>query len=441
MLKSLYYSHRVIPYRTPSGATIGRHRTGGRDDFASSLTAALTKHYTPRKLSPNSPLLRLGPPRASLPHPGLTPPGIRPPVGPTPPVPDTGAPHEFTAQEVGRVDRAPMAFFEHNGELVISGITRNGIHETPVWTYNDSQGVRRRSVLPQASESGAAGYSFGNGLHLTPESWGGAVDYTAPSPDGPWEKHDYTHLIPHQYKNLKWGFSYQCPVTGREFMGFGNADHPGMVISKQNGEWQLFAAPPDMRFPTGVGVINSGPNKGTTLISSCTYGHTVLHAVEPDGSTRKIMELGDWGFVRADHRQRVLYLSSEEGRVYWASFDNLDQWKECKYLKPAGPVDKIERLCEPAIHPQTGTMIFPAIGKDGTALYEAQRKGSDIVLNEVLWLPGIGEWSVKTATVNGEFYLGTGLKTGLAADRTPGVIYKMDLAKPDRMLPGATRRA
>lgn len=441
MLKSLYNSQSIQPYRTPSGGTIGRHKTGGASNFSSSLANAITRNLKPTQISSNSPLVRFGPPISAPPstggrYPGATPTtpnptppsSVRPPSGTAPAVPETGAPHDFEAQKVGQVDRAPMAFFEHNGELVISGITRNGINKTPVWTYNESTGVRQRSILPEAAESGATGYSTGGSLHLTPESWGGAIDYTATNPDGPWEKHDYTHLVPHDYTNLKWGFSYQCPVTGKEFMGFGNGKHPGMVISRENGEWQLFSGPKDMLFPTGVGVINTGANKGTTLVSSCTYGRTVVHVVEPDGSTRKVKELGSWGVLRADHRQRVNYLSGEEGKVYWSSFDNPDEWKECKYNKPSGPVGKIEPIQgEPNIHPDTGTMIFPGMGKDGTALYEARREGNDIVLDEVLWLPGIGEWSIKTAVVNGDFYLGTGKQTGQAADRTPGVIYKVEL--------------
>jgi hypothetical protein len=440
LLKSLYHSQSIQLYRTPSGSTIGSHRTSStskKSDFSSTLANAITKNLSPNKISSNSPLVRFGSPISNPPSlggrfpttpPSTTTPGTNPPTGTAPAVPDTGGPHDFEAEQVGQIDRAPMAFFEHDGELVVSGITRNGISETPVWTYTNENGVQQRSVLPEAAESGATGYSFGNGLHLTPESWGGAIDYTAASPDGPWYKHDYTSLVPHDYTNLKWGFSYQCPVTGQEYMGFGNGNHPGMVISKQNGEWQVLAAPGDMRFPTGVGVISTGSNKGTTLISSCSYGYTVVHAVEPDGSTRKVMEAGDWGVLRADHRQRVNYLSTEEGRVYWSSFDNPDVWKECKYIKPSGQVDKIEPLQgEPNIHPDTGTMIFPAMGDDGTALYEARREGDDMVLEEVLWMPGIGEWSIKTAIVDGEFYLGTGKQTGQEADRTPGVIYKIDL--------------
>ncbi len=453
MLKSLYHSQSIQPYRTPSGGTIGSHRTGGtssKSGFSSTLADAITRNLKPTKISNNSPLVRFGPPVSNPPSmggrypttPPATTPGTKPPTGTAPPVPDTGAPHEFEAQKVGQVDRAPMAFFEHNGELVISGITRNGISNTPVWTYNENDGVRQRSVLPESAESGATGYSTGGSMHLTPESWGGVIDYTAASPDGPWEKHDYTHLVPHDYTNLKWGFSYQCPVTGKEFMGFGNGSHPGMVISREGGDWQVFAAPGDMRFPTGVSVINTGPKKGTTLVSSCTYGYTVVHAVDPDGTTRKVKELGAWGVLRADHRQRVNYLSGEEGRVYWSSFDNPDVWKECKYNKPSGPVGNIEPIQgEPNIHPDTGTMIFPGMGKDGTALYEARREGDDIVLDEVLWMPGIGEWSIKTAVVNGDFYLGTGVKSGQDADRTPGVIYKVDLQTPSRIVPDTGTRS
>ncbi|MFH2127779.1 MAG: hypothetical protein ABIK12_14780, partial [Pseudomonadota bacterium] len=153
MLKSLYYSQRIQPYRTPSGGTIGRHQTGGADDFSSTLANAITRNLKPTKISANSPLVRFGPPVSAPPSQGgrypvtppATTPGAKPPTGTAPAGPDTGAPHKFDAQQVGQVDRAPMAFFEHNGELVISGITRNGISNTPVWTYNEKDGVRQRS--------------------------------------------------------------------------------------------------------------------------------------------------------------------------------------------------------------------------------------------------------------------------------------------------------
>jgi len=421
-------TRRITPYRTPEGRTIGRDPNGA--GFQSQLKSALSRLSQPSQLSSSSPLVRLGPERAYTemvrewtPHDTIQSldPQFRPQID---------GDNSFAAQEVGTVARAPMAFFEHEGELVVSAITRNGMNQTPIWTYSPEEGVRQTSVLPESAESGHMGYSFGNGLHLTPESWSGPVDYTAASPEGPWEKHDYTHLCPHDYKNLKWGFSYQCPTTGREFIGFGNADHPGMVITKGSEDWELFAAPDDMRFPTGVGVVTGGDNDGATLVSSVTYGHGVVHAIRPDGSTEKLMEFPSGAVVRPDHNARVMYVSTGQGRVYWADFDDLNDWREVKYMKPSGPVDHVEPLTEPNLHPATGTMLFPGMGKDGTALYEARREGEDIVLHEVLWLEGVGQWSIKTATVGDDFYLGTAAMNGQAADRAPGVIYRVDLA-PD----------
>lgn len=430
----------VVPYRTPQGRTIGRHRTGRGSGsarahgFAQSLERALRRH-TPRPYSSNSPLVRLRPLPRVRSHGRPWPPGggspIRP-VDPNWPTPGPG-PYSYQVVEVGKVDRAPMAMFAHQGELVISGISRNGMERTPVWTYREGEGVRRRSFLPGSNEAGAAGFSTGSEINLTPESWGGPVLYTAPGPEGPWTKHDFTRLVPHEYKNLKWGFSYRCPATGRRFMGFGNADHPGMVLHYSGGEWKVLAAPQDMRYPTGVAAIPNGPNQGATVVSSSTYGLCRVHLVGADGSVRKIMEIPDWGFVRADHANRIVYLAGENGRVYWASFDNPGRWKECKYVKPSGPVDHIEKLGIPNLHPKSGRMIFPTRTAEGDAMgvYEARREGGDIVLHQVAWLPGTGEWTAQSAVVNGQLYLGSGLHTGQAADRTPGVIYKLE-ASPAR---------
>jgi hypothetical protein len=339
--------------------------------------------------------------------------------------------YKYQLVKVGEIDRAPMAMFEHQGELVISAITRNGISETPVWSYQEGEGVQKRSKLPEQAESGHYGYSFGDGFHLTPESHEGMVDYTASSPDGPWTKHDYSHLNPHSYKNLKWGFSYKCPVTDRQFMGFGNSDHPGVVISynSDSGEWETFAAPEDMRFPTGLGVITGGSNNGSVLISSCTYGSTRIHLVDKNGNSEKVKDFGQWGVVRADHNERVAYFMGEDGKVFWSSFDDLHNWKECKYQKPAGEVDHVEGLGEPNIHPQTGRMIFPAVDGDNgnTGFYEASREGSDIVLKEVAWLGGVGQWGGKSAVVGDDFYFGSGITTGKDHDRTPGAIYRLEL--------------
>ncbi len=333
---------------------------------------------------------------------------------------------EYGYQEVGEIDRAPMAMFEHNGELLISAITRNGMDETPIWSYSEKDGVQRRGALPEQAESGHYGYSFGDGFHLTPESWGGCKDYVASSPDGPYIEQDYTYLVPHDYKNLKWGFSYISEATGRQFMGFGNAGHSGMVITYGNGGWQLFSAPEDMRFPTGLGVVTGGANDGKVLVSSA-YGGTRIHEVDQDGNTRLVTTFDGWGVLRADQNARRFYTTTDQGKVYWASFDDPDTWKEAKYQSPSGSLDKIQGFGEPAIHPQTGRMIFPAMnqGSGATWFYEASMDGDNVVLTEVLYIEGAGAWAGKMAAVGDKLYYGTGRATGQAADQTPGVIYEI----------------
>ena len=97
-------------------------------------------------------------------------------------------------------------------------------------------------------------------------------------------------------------------------MGFGNADHAGVVIGYEPGEgWQTFAADEDMRFPTGLGVVTSGPDAGTTLISSA-YGHTRLHAVDDQGNVTKIRDFDGWGVLRVDQTQQIAYMATDEGR-------------------------------------------------------------------------------------------------------------------------------
>ena len=341
---------------------------------------------------------------------------------------------DYRLSEVGRIDRPPMAMFEHNGELLISAVTRNGISETPIWSYSEETGVQKRGTLPVDAESGHAGYSYGSGFHLTPESWSGMKDYTASSPDGPFTERDYTHLNPHEYKNLKWGFSYQCPETGRQFMGFGNADHPGVVLSYDEsiGDWTTFSADPELRFPIAMGVITGGPNDGVALVSSNTYGSNRLHAVHPDGTTEQIKGFDDWGTMAIDHEQRVVYASLEQsGKVYWAPFDNLDSWQECKYVKPAGEVDSIEGMGEGKIHPRTGKMIFPAADLEAgnTAFYEANFEDGEMVLNEVAYLSGVGKWAGKLAVVGDDLYYGSGVAQGSKdADAVPGAIYRVDVS-------------
>ena len=341
---------------------------------------------------------------------------------------DGGPVNSYSATEVGTIARAPMAMFEHKGELIISAITRNGINETPIWSYSESGGVQRRGRLPEQAESGHYGFSFGDGFHLTPESHGGPVDYVAYSPDGPYIKQDYSHLVPHSYKNLKWGFSYIDPASGRQFMGFGNAGHPGMVITFEGGEWKLFSAPGDMRFPTGLGVINGGVNDGTVLISS-SYGGGKIHAVDPSGNTRTVKDLGDWSVLRVDQGNRIAYATTGRGEVYWASVDNLDHWQEVSSQKSSGDTPgKIEGFGEPMIHPQTGRMIFPAMSESqgATWFYEARMEGGQVVLHEVLRIDGAAAWAGKMATVGNELYYGTGRANGQASDRTEGVIYKIN---------------
>ncbi len=451
MQTPVYIAGPVIPYVTRDGRTFGG---GGRSEngrsFHSILAGSLSRGRTSRASgSPtfysstsstsrgsdssgflagsawwsNSPLRRASGPGAF--SPSWRRGGGTSPIRPIGPAPAPGGNGRYRLDKLGMIDRAPMAMFGHQGELIVSAITRNEIHETPIWSYSDATGVQKRSTLPELAESGNYGYSFGDGLHLTLESSGGPVDYVAPGPDGPWVRHDYTYLVPHQYKNLQWGYSYRCPVTGREFMGFGNADHPGMMLTLKDGKWQLFSAPEDMRFPTGMGVITRGKNRGTTLISS-SFGDTRVHAVDAQGNTRLLRKFPAWGFLRVDQRAGVAYLASETGRVWWASLEDLDTWKECKYKDPGGFVDKIDILGEPNIHPRSGRMIFPTRGEDGVNVYEARRQGGDIVLQRVLSLPGMGEWSVKTAVVGNDFYLGTGQQTGLANDRTPGVLFKLN---------------
>ena len=349
--------------------------------------------------------------------------------------------YEYRLVKVGETERAPMAFFEHDGQLVMSGITRNEMEETPVWTYTPGGTVQQASALPEWSESGAAGYSTGDMIHLTPEAWHGMVDYTAESPDGEWTKHDYTHLNPHEYKNLKWGFSTRDADTGNQYMGFGNGDHPGVVISYQNGEWRTFAATEEMRFPTAVSDITTGPNAGSTLISSSSYGESHLHLVRPDGSVQTLQDYNAWGFAKVDNADGVAYMALEDGRVMWAPLSDLNSWKECQYEKPSGAVDRIEILGEPVRNSQTGRMLFPTRDAEAgaTGFYEPRFENGEVTLKQVAWLSGAGDWAVKVAEVDGQMYLGTGMRTSLQEDLTPGAIYRLEaVAKDGSTLPSTT---
>ena len=88
----------------------------------------------------------------------------------------------------------------------------------------------------------------------------------------------------------------------------------------------------------------------------------------------------------------------------------------------------IEGLGEPNIHPQTGRMIFPAVDSDSgnTGFYEAQVEDGQVVLKEIAWLSGVGEWAGKSAVVGDDFYYGSGISTGLDADLTTVAIYRLE---------------
>ena len=334
--------------------------------------------------------------------------------------------------KVGEIDRAPMAFFAHDGQLVISGITRDQIHETPVWTYTPGGTVAKASRLPEWCESGAAGFSAGGMIHLVPEAWQGMVLYTARSPRGPWTRHDFTSLNPHDYKDLKWGFATLDPDTGHQYLGFGNADHPGLMLIR-DGEWKLFAATREMRFPTAVSDITQGLNAGSTLVSTSTYGQSRLHLVRPDGGVQTLREFSVWGFARVDNADGLAYMALEDGRVMWSTVSDLINWKECQYHKPSGAVGRIEILGEPQRHPRTGRMLLPT--RDSVAgavgLYEPGWVKGELVLRQVAWLEGAGDWAVKLTEVDGRMYLGAGLRTNVPEDRTPGGIYRLEIVAGD----------
>lgn len=356
-------------------------------------------------------------------------------TGAVPRQPPQGSYH-FALVKVGEIDRAPMAFFAHDGQLVLSGITRNQIHVTPVWTYTPGGTVAQASLLPEWCESGAAGYSAEGIIHLVPEAWQGMVLYTAPEPGGPWTRHDFGHLNPHADKDLKWGFAARDPDTGRQFLGFGNAHHPGVVLLR-DGAWKLFAATPEMHFPTGVSDITQGLNTGSSLVSTSTYGQSRLHLVRPDGSVQTLGEFNAWGFARVDNTEGLAYLALEDGRVMWSTVSDIVNWRECRYEKPRGPVGRIEILGEPQRHPGTGRLLFPTRDSEaGTVgLYEPHWLKGELVLRQVGWLEGAGIWSVKLAELDGRMYLGAGLRGNAPEDRTPGGVYRLEL-RPGALPPG-----
>jgi hypothetical protein len=348
-----------------------------------------------------------------------------------------GEKYQYNIEKVGEIQRAPHAMFEHNGELVMSTISRNGISHSPIYTYSDENGLKKRGQLPDSNEAGNYGFSFDDGLHIVAEAWKGMIDYVAQSPDGPWVKHDYTHLNPHSYKNLKWGFGYKCPVTGQEFMGFGNDRHPGVVITNQGGEWKLLSAPKDMLFPTSMGVISDGPNSGTRLICSSTYDKTRLYAVDASGQTSKLHEFDGWSYMTADHNNRLAYVATEKGNVYWSSFDDLKNWQECQYQDAQGnALDKLGRCGELNVHPKTGLVILPAadgghIGnnsptaKMGTSFYEAVPMDNTVAFRQVGRIEDAGLWELRSSVVGNDLYYGTGIVSDKKQDAAPGGIYRI----------------
>ncbi len=366
---------------------------------------------------------------------------------------------EYSIQQVGETQRAPMAMFGNDDELIVSTISRNGIAKSPVYSYDELGGLRQRGQLPDEVESGNYGFTAEDGIHVVAESWRGMVEYVAPTPDGPWEKHDLTSLNPHEYKNLKWGFGTRSPLTGNQYLGFGNDQQPGVVLTRESGSWQVLAAPDDMLFPTSMGEITSGENSGTRLICSSTYGETRLHAVDADGTTRKLAEFDGWSYMTADPTNEIVYVASESGQVYWSRFDDLENWQPVQAYDAQGNLqESIGRAGEINIHPGTGQVILPAadsgwIGNNepmpsmGTTIYAAELENGVPVFRAIDRIEGAGLWELRTAQVGDDLYFGTGLASSQKQDGSAGAIYRIgasgldDLAAArsyeQRIMPGA----
>jgi len=344
---------------------------------------------------------------------------------------------KYSVQQVGQTNRAPMAMFSRGDELITSIISRNGTSKSSVYSYDSTGGLQLRGQLPDDVESGNYGFTAEDGVHIVAEAWNGMVEYVAPTPDGPWVKHDLTSLNPHEYKNLKWGFGFHSPTTGNQYLGFGNDRHPGVVLSRKNGTWQPLAAPEDMLFPTSMGEINDGVNAGTRLICSSTYGETRLHAVDANGNTRKLAEFDGWSYMTADPINRVAYVASESGQVFWSAFDDLENWQQATYLdKDGNTLDNIGRAGEINIHPTSGQVILPAadsgwIGNNtpttemGTNLYAASMVNGAPVFRQIDRIEGAGLWELRTAAVGNDLYLGTGLVSNQQQDAAPGGLYRI----------------
>ena len=450
MYRPVQYIKTVTPYQNPEGRTFGRV-TKSSGNFPSYLNRALSSQPAAQSLSTSSPLVRL----ASLPPaggnfylPGLS--GSRNAsgsggssavTGVSGTYSTTSGSSKYQAVMVAETARAPMAMFGYGDELVVSVISRSDMDCTPVYTYSGEEGLRLRSVLGEQAESGNYGFSAGGTLHMVAEAWDGMVDWTATSPDGPWIKNDFSDICPHSYKNLKWGFGYKCPVTGQQYLGFGNDDHPGCVLQYKNDSWQVLAAPEDMLFPTSMGVISKGSNQGTALIASATYGQSRLHTVSADGTTEKAAEFAGWGYMTVDHTAGIAYFASETGHVYYSSFNDLKNWKECQYQDAQGKtLSKLGRCGELNVHPKTGKVIVPVAEQGGavgdnqpvteaaTLFYEAVVQNGKVTLKEAGRVEGTGFWELRTAVVGDELYYGSGLVSDKAQDAGPGAIYRVDVA-------------
>ena len=327
------------------------------------------------------------------------------------PEPQTKAEYSYAAHEVATIDRAPMAMFEHDGLLMISCISRT-LAKTPVWRLDPvTGGLVSFGKLPEHCESGHYGYSWGGGFHLTPESNGGCTDYEY---CGGWNKVDHTGLCPHEYTNLKWGFAYRCPNSLRQFLGFGNAEHPGMLLEYRSG-WQLFAAPGDMRFPTSVVVLNAGD----VMVASNGGGQSKGHLLGGvSGQVLATKDFPGWVVLGAHHGEGYLVAGTDTSELWWARMENPTSWVSMGAVLGG-------KMGEPCIHPVSGRMIIPAWSGDKVELFEARREDQTLRLHQLQTINGIGEWAAKTASAGGNFYLGAGEHTGKAGDQTPGKIYQL----------------
>ena len=335
------------------------------------------------------------------------------------PSPDQPKDYAYGHELAGEIDRAPMVFFGHKGTLIMNCIARKLGNKAPVWSYRPDAGVKRLATLPGKNESGHYGFPFpdGNGINLVPESDGEPTLFTAGNADGPYQRQTFTDLVPHSYKKLKWGFGYLCPKSGRQFLGYGNAGNPGMLLEYRAG-WRLFAAPGDMRFPNSLAVLDGGD----VLVCS-SYGGSRVHRLERvSGQVLASKEFPGWCVLRGHHVERYAVLGNDAGELWWSDFDAPMDW-----IPLGAALDGA--MGEPCIHPKTGRMIIPAADGDNTNLYEATRRDTGLHVCRVSQIKGAGEWAAKTCAVDGRLYLGVGEHTGKPADEVPGLIFEITARK------------